>query len=136
MRKSNLWWSLTVLVALGVGWLMGGAGRSSVELDRRAAVERAGFAEARIEILSGRLALYQVNFGDAARRFDAAAQIVGSLQGTMRDLSQAERAGRLDTVLTHLREAQRLSTSVDPAAQGAAEQALAALEAASASDER
>lgn len=129
MRRAG-WFALAAVVCVGAGWLIGGAGRSAVDLERRDAVERAGLDRVRAETLAGRVALYETNFGEAAQRFSAAAEAAREVQAARRALSRAEAAGRLEPVLTHLREAQRLAASISNDAHGAASQALAALEAA------
>jgi hypothetical protein len=128
--KSVAWISAGVLAVFAVGWLVGGSGKSAFSLERRAATERAGFAEARAAVLDGQVSLYQSNFGDAARQFGAAQATAEALQSALRETGQAERAGRIEIVLSHLREAQRLSTALETGAQDAARQALAALDAA------
>lgn len=121
---------VTIALAFGVGWFLGSSGKSSVELQRRQQEERADLAEARALVLAGRLALLQSNFGDGARRFDAARAILERVQMKLRETGQAERAGRLEVALAHLKDAGRLALALDPAAQNAAEQALQAIRAA------
>lgn len=109
------------------GWLYGASGRSDAEQARRAAVHQADLQEARSLVLEGQVAIYQLNFGDAARQFDAGRVVVERMQAALRETGQAERAGRLEVVLSHLRDAQRLSVSLDANARSAADQALQAL---------
>jgi hypothetical protein len=124
------WIALAVVLTFGAGWLFGSSGRSTAEQDRRAFEERADFATARALILDGRVSLFLVNFGDASRRFEDARAVVERAQTRLRETGQAERAGRLEIVLTQLREAQRLASSLDAAAQNAAAEAIRALDAA------
>jgi hypothetical protein len=120
--------AIGVLVAVfGIGWVSGASGKNDLEQARRAAVERAEFAEARGLVLSGRVSLFLVNFGDASRKFNEAAALVAKLQTSLREQGFAERAGNLEVALTQLREAQRLAVSLDSSAQNAAEAALKAL---------
>lgn len=117
-----------VVVAAGVaGWLYGASGRSDAEQARRAAVQRADINEARALVLEGNVALFQSNFGDATKRFDAARAAVERIQGALRETGQAERAGRLEIVLSHLRDAQRLAVALDANARTAADAAIQAL---------
>jgi hypothetical protein len=122
------WLALAAVILFGAGWLVGSSGRSTADQERRAFEERADFASARALILEGRVSLFLVNFGDASRRFEEARVIVERAQTRLRESGQAERAGRLEIVLTKLRDAQRLSSSLDAAAQNAAAEALRALE--------
>lgn len=109
------------------GWLYGASGRSDVEQARRAAVQRADLNEARAMVLEGNVAIFQLNFGDAAKRFENARAAVERMQAALRETGQAERAGRLEIVLSHLADAQRLAVGLDATARNAADQALAAL---------
>ena len=126
--KLIAWIAIGVLVAFAGGWLTGSAGRAAVEQERLRLEERADFAEARSRVLDGRVSLFLVNFGDASRRFEEARTIVERAQRRLRENGQAERAGRLEIALSHLRDAQRLSASLDAAAQNAAAQALQAID--------
>jgi hypothetical protein len=107
--------------------MYGASGRSDAEQARRAAVQRADLNEARALVLEGNVALFQSNFGDATKRFDAARASVERIQAALRETGQAERAGRLEIVLSHLRDAQRLAVALDANARNAAEAALQAL---------
>jgi hypothetical protein len=116
-----------VLAAAAAGWMYGASGRSEVEQARRAAVQRSDLTEARALVLEGVVALFQSNFGDATKRFDAARAVVERIQSALRETGQAERAGRLEIVLSHLRDAQRLAVALDANARNAADAALQAL---------
>ena len=112
---------------VGAGWLWGASGKSSVELARRALEERLDFSEARRSVLDGRVSLFLVNFGDASRHFEEARSFIEHAQRRWRETGQAERAGRLEVVLAHVRDAQRLSVALDAGAQNAADAALQTL---------
>jgi len=130
------WCLLAAAVVFGVGWYLGASGRDAIEQDRRDAVARAESAEARALVQSGRVNLFQSNFGDASRAFEAAGQVVLRAQTRFRQLGDAARAGQLEVALSQLREAQRLSLALDASAQGAAAQALRVIEAVAASPAR
>jgi hypothetical protein len=119
--------AVIVAGAAASGWIYGASGRSDVEQARRAAVQRADLNEARALVLEGNVALFQSNFGDATKRFEAARVAVERMQVALRETGQAERAGRLEIVLSHLRDAQRLAVSLDANARNAADAALQAL---------
>ena len=121
------WIAGAVVLAGAAGWVWGASGKSAVELERRAIEERAALTEARALVLDGRVSLFLSNFGDASRHFQAAGVILVSAQRRLRETSQAERAGQLEIVLAHLRDALRLSTALDQGAQNAADQALQTL---------
>lgn len=114
--------------ALLSGWVYGASGRSEAERARREAVERADISEARVAVLEGQLAVFQLNFGDSAKRFEAALALVARVQKSLRETGQAERAGRLEIALSHLRDAQRMAIALDANARSAADAALLALQ--------
>lgn len=118
---------LALIVSFGVGWLAGASGRADAEQQLAASEERANVAQARALIGDGRVSLFLVNFGDASQRFEEARGVVERMQTKLRELGQAERAGRLEIALSHLRDAQRLAASLNSSAQGAAAEALRAL---------
>lgn len=107
--------------------MYGASGRSEVERARREAVERADISDARAAVLEGQLAVFQLNFGDSAKRFEAALTLVERVQKSLRETGQAERAGRLEIALSHLRDAQRMAIALDANARSAADAALQAL---------
>ena len=119
---------IAIVLAAGLaGWLYGASGRSDVEEARRAAVQRADLNEARALVFEGQVAVFQLNFGDATKRFEGARVAVERIQAALRETGQAERAGRLEVVLSHLRDAQRLAVALDANARTAANAALQAL---------
>jgi hypothetical protein len=119
--------ALIVLAAGLAGWMFGASGRSEIEQARRAAEHRADLNEARALVLEGNIAVFQLNFGDASKRFESARAAIERIQTALRETGQAERAGRLEVALSHLRDAQRLAVSLDGNARTAADAALQAL---------
>ena len=118
---------LTVLVTLGVGWVWGASGKSSVDQERRRLEQRADYETARASLLDGRVSLFLNNFGDAGKHFEAARVALQDLQSQLRAVGQAERAGRVEIVLSNVKDAQRLAAQLDASAQNAASAALLAL---------
>lgn len=117
-----------VVVAAGLtGWVWGASGRSDLEQARRAAVYRADLQEARALVLEGNVAIFQLNFGEAAKRFENARAVIERMQGALRETGQAERAGRLEIALSHLRDAQRQAVGLDANARMAGDAAIQAL---------
>lgn len=118
------WWTLALAVVCGAGWMLGASGRAALEQDRRDAEARAEFAEARAYALDGRISLFQSNFGEASKAFEAARRVVERAQTRLRQVGDVARAGQLEVALVQLGEAQRLALALDGAAQNAADQAL------------
>jgi hypothetical protein len=117
------WCALALVLVFGAGWLVGSSGRAAIDDERRAASERADYAEARAFVLDGRVSLFQSNFGEASRAFESARAIVERAQTRLRQAGDAPRAGQLEIALSQLREAQRLSLALDARAQQAADEA-------------
>ncbi len=123
------WATLALAVAFGAGWYLGASGRAALEQERRDAVARADFSQARAFVLEGRVRLFQSNFGQANQAFDKARGVVISAQTRLRQLGEAVKAGQLEVAIAQLREAQRLSLALDGAAQTAADEALRVIDA-------
>jgi hypothetical protein len=122
---------LGLVVAVGVGWFAGSAGRSAVEREQAVIEMRAEFSEARALVLEGRVSLYISNFGDAIAQFQQASRRIAAVQSRLREIGQVEQAGRLEIAVSSLGEAQRLAATFDTTkAQASAEQAMEALRAA------
>ena len=126
------WWALGVAVVFGLGWYVGASGRGAIEQERRAATGRAEFAEARAAVLDARVNLYQTNFGQANQLFESARVAIVAAQARLRQSGDPEQAGQLELAVSHLREAQRLSLTLDAAAHVPADQALRVIDAVSA----
>jgi uncharacterized membrane-anchored protein len=118
---------LAVIVSLGAGWVWGASGKSAIDQERRQQHLRVDVAEARAAIFEGRVAMFLSNFGDASRRFEDARVSIEQAQKQLREVGNAERAGRLEVVLAHLKDAQRLAAQLDASAQNSADAAFQAL---------
>jgi hypothetical protein len=119
--------AVALVICLLGGWCWGASGKSTLETERRAAVERADLLEARSLILAGRVSLYGLDFGSASKSFVSARQVVERLQVAWRETGQTDRASRAEIALAHLKDAERLAIALDASAQNAALQALEAL---------
>jgi hypothetical protein len=121
---------LMVLSVFGAGWMTGASGRAALELARNQLERRGQMLEARAALFEGRVAVAHANFGLARESFGRAGTTVGRLQASMRETGEAERAGRLEIAVAHLRDAARLAGEVNANADAAAAEALRALDAA------
>jgi len=120
---------LAVVVAIGAGWIWGASGKSTVDQERRRLEQRADYEAARASLLDARVSLFLNNFGDAGKHFETARVALENLQSQLRALGQAERAGRVEIVLSSVKDAGRLAAALDASAQNAAAAALQALSA-------
>lgn len=122
---------LAVAAAATLGWLAGGSGRSTLELERDRNRMRAEFAEARASAMAGRISVSESNYGDAMQQFQNARALIGRLQSALRGLGQMDQAGRLEIAVSHLSDAQRAASAFKPDdAEAAADAAVKALTAA------
>ncbi|MCC7044287.1 MAG: hypothetical protein IT183_10510 [Acidobacteria bacterium] len=118
-----------VLLAFGSGWCTGASSRSDLALQLSDTTIRADVAEVRASILDARLSLAQANFGDARRAVQHAQVVADRLQVRLRETGRADQAGAVQTVITRLGDAERLSGALDATASDAAADALRSLEA-------
>lgn len=114
---------VALLVALGVGWVWGGWGRSDVNRAAGVAELRDSLLEGRAAVLDARLDIYSVNFGEASRHFEAARSALRGAVAQLRGLGREEDAKRLTGALTRIDEAQRLAGQLNQSANSVAAEA-------------
>jgi hypothetical protein len=111
-----------VLVALGAGWIWGASGTS--DLTRAL---RDGLLEGRAAVLDARLAIYNVNFGEASGHFEAARRALRGTVARLNDLGRQDDAKLLEGALTQVDEAQRLAGQLNQDANSVAAGAAKAI---------
>jgi len=126
-RKGVLWAAITLLVVFGAGWYLGASGRSALAIERRALEEHAALSDAQAALLEARLSFADSNFGDARRQLEAARVALSDVQVRLRETGQPERAGNVEIVLAHIKDADRLAALLDRSADQATASALQAL---------
>jgi hypothetical protein len=122
--------ALIVCVGLGFGW--GAAGRSQLQTALDEARQHQDLAEAREQILDGRVSLYNNNFGDASRHFEDAKAPLARLKQRYQDARKREAASGIDAAIGQLEEARRLTGKLDLSANNKAIEALEAIKVAAA----
>jgi len=128
MSMKHLAWFAGAIIVVGLGgWMIGASGTSAREQEKIAAEQRADTTQARALLLEGRVSLFLSNFGDASQKFEAAIVVLERIQTQLRETAQAERAGRLQIAIAHVRDAQRLAASFDASAHTAADEAFKAI---------
>ena len=115
-----------LIVALGLGFAWGAAGRVEIETVLEDVRQELDLAEARGSLLEARVSLYNVNFGDASRHFQEAKAPLRRAQDRYQRMGENAAAGSIAAALAHVEEGQRLASALD---QGANAQAIEALEA-------
>jgi hypothetical protein len=128
--KLFLWMVLALLVCVLLGYVWGRSGRGELESTVSDVKQQLDLAEARGEILDGRVSLYNNNFGDASRHFESAKAPLQRVKQRYQDDSQRDAASNIDTATTLIDEAQKMAGKLDPAANNKAGQALDAIKAA------
>jgi hypothetical protein len=118
---------IALLVCFGLGFAYGTSGRGELQSTVDDVRQQLDLAEARGEILDGRVSLYNNNFGDASRHFEMAKGPLQRVKQRYQGDSKREAAATIDRAATLVDEAQRLAGKLDPAANNKAGQALDAI---------
>jgi hypothetical protein len=118
---------VVVLVVLGLGYAWGASGRGTLQTTLDDVRQRLDIAEARGHILDARVSLYNVNFGDASRRFEDAKEPLRRIRQRYVDAGNTDAVRSTSAALEHLDEAQRLAGKLDSAANSKAGEAMEAI---------
>jgi hypothetical protein len=125
MNKAKL--VLGVFVALGVvllgGWFWGASGKAGLNRALQASELRSDLLEARSSVLSARLDLYGVNFGDASRHLEDARVQLRRAEEQLKSLGRQDELKRLELAFTRIDETQRLAGRLDQSANARAAEA-------------
>lgn len=119
--------AIVLIVVFGLGYAWGASGRSAMQSALDEARQRLDIAEARGEVLDARVSLYNMNFGDASRRFEEAKVPLRRIRQRLSDAGSTDAVRSISAALEHLEEAQRLAGKLDPAANNKAGEALEAI---------
>ncbi len=119
--------ALALIVVLAGGWIWGASGKAAVERDRARMAQQMHFERARASVLDGRLTLVGNDYARAGALFGAAVTELETLQRLLRELSQAELAGRIEIVVAHVKTARTAAESQNANAWSSADAALQAL---------
>ena len=118
---------IAILVTLGLGFAWGSSGRGELRTALTDAKQQLDMAEARGQILEGRVSLYNNNFGDAGRHFEDAKPALNRMKARYQEAGNRDAAAGIDAAITHIEEAQRLTAKLDPSANNKASESLDAL---------
>jgi hypothetical protein len=118
---------VVVLVLIGLGYAWGASGRRAMQTSLDEARQQLDLAEVRGLLLDGRVSLYNMNFGDASRRFEDAKVPLRRIRQRYVDEGKDDSARSAAAALERLDEAQRLAGKLDPAANSKAGEALEAI---------
>jgi hypothetical protein len=118
---------IALIVCFGLGFAWGISGRGELQTTVDDVKQQLDLAEARGEILDGRVSLYNNNFGDASRHFESAKAPLLRVKQRYQDESKRDAVASVDTAAGLLDEAQKMTAKLDPAANNKAGQALEAI---------
>jgi len=116
-----------LIVALGIGYALGGSGRFTIQNALDETRGRLDLAEARGHLLEARVSLYNVNFGDASRHFEEAKAPLRRVRERYQNVGKNAAAGSIAAALEHIEEGQRLAGKLDQASNTKANDALEAV---------
>ena len=118
---------VTAIVLVGLGYAWGASGRRALQTAVDDTHQQLDVADARGQLLDARVALYNMNFGDASRRFEEAKVPLRRIRQRYVDGGQDDAARSLAAALERVDEAQRLAGKLDQASNSKAGEALEAL---------
>jgi hypothetical protein len=116
-----------LIIAVGIGYAMGGSGRFTLQNALDDARARLDIAEARSDLLEARVSLYNVNFGDASRHFEEAKAPLRRVRERYQSIGKNAAAGTIAAAIAHAEEGQRLAGKLDQSANAKANDALEAI---------
>jgi hypothetical protein len=120
--------ALGFVLALAAGYVWGSAGRRDLHVQLEAATRRFALVVARERLASGRVAVYGLNFGDAARGFESAHVWTTSAAQQFRIDGDEQMAARLVQAAQKIDQARSLAASVNQDANNRAAAAEALLD--------
>ena len=123
MTKLVLRITAGLVVALLAGWILGRSGRSDMAGALETSELRGELLGARAAALDARVAIYNVNFGEASRHLEGARGLLGRADQRLESLSRDDEVRQVRTALASIDDAQRLAGKLDPSANSRAGEA-------------
>ena len=117
-----------IIVAFLAGWLLGASGKRTAERALGATTLQTDLVLARGSVLTARVDLYNVNFGDASRHLEEARGRLRTAQAQLKDLGRQDDVTRLERALGKVEEATRMAAKLDQGANSRAAEAVAAID--------
>lgn len=126
--KIALYILAAILVALLAGFLWGRAGRSAAQAQLDDARLRVDLAEGRADLLAARIDLFEVNFGRASQRLEAAKPLLRDAASRLGAAERQDAATRVTAVVTRVEQAQQQVGRLDQTANTRLGEAIGLLE--------
>ena len=113
MTKLILGITAGLAVALLAGWIWGRSGRSDMGRALETSELRGELLGARAAALDARVAIYSVNFGEASRHLEGARGLLGRADARLKSLGRDDEVRQVQTALTSIDDAQRMTGKLD-----------------------
>jgi hypothetical protein len=110
-------------VALLAGWIWGASGRSDMARALQASELRGELLGARAAVLDARVAIYNVNFGEASGHLESARDLLGRAIARLQSVRRDDEVKQLQTASAHVDDAQRMTGKLDQSANARAGEA-------------
>jgi hypothetical protein len=129
MKKTKLVLGIAagVLVALLAGWIWGASGRSAMAGALQASELRGDLLGARAAVLDARVAIYNVNFGEASSHLEGARGLLGRADERVKNLGRTSDAMQIKAALSRIDAAQRMAGKLEQGASARAGEAAQTL---------
>ena len=127
MMKQVLGITAGLAVALLVGWMLGRSGRLDLGPALQASELRDELLGARAALLDARVAIYNVNFGEASRHLEDARGLLHRTDERLKSLGRVDEVRQVQTALTSIDDAQRMAGKLDQGANSRAGEAAKTL---------
>ena len=112
-----------LLVCVLGGWVWGRSGRSEIVRSLDAAELRSDLRGARAAVLDARVAIYNVNFGEASSHLENGRNLLRRADERLKTLGRDDAVRQIDTALTTIDDAQRMAGKLDQGANSRAGEA-------------
>jgi hypothetical protein len=110
-------------VALLAVWIWGTSGRSDMARALQTSELRGELLGARAAVLDARVAIYNVNFGEASRHLEDARGLLRRADERLKSLGRDDEVRQVQTALASLDDAQRMAGKLDQSANSRAGEA-------------
>jgi hypothetical protein len=123
MMKQALGVAAGLVIALLAGWMWGRSGRVDLGPALQTSELRDELLGARAALLDARVAIYNVNFGEASRHLEDARALLRHADERLKGLGRDDEVKQLQTALTSMDDAQRMAGKLDQGANSRAGEA-------------
>jgi hypothetical protein len=127
MMKLALGIAAGVAVALLAGWLWGRSSRPDMAAALQTSELRGELLGARAAALDARVAIYNVNFGEASKHLEDARGLLRRADERLKSLGRDDEVRQVQTALASVDEAQRMAGKLDQGANSRAGEAAKTL---------